>query len=240
MTLPSSIQILVLRECSLVNDEAIPAFSKLKELTDLILLDTNISDKTVETLFKNLKQLFLPKTITDASVPFLAQMTDLVGLTIYNSPITDITVKALPRLLQMLALPGSQITDNCAPFLASKLHLQELHIWDTALTDACVLSLPPSLTTLSLPESVLISREFREFKQLKELGVSWREASDRFIENLPEGVKTLRMAGTYVPKQVIAKLLQIPSLNKLQLQDSLRTRDIEKMDSKQIIEWVNS
>ncbi|WP_146512355.1 leucine-rich repeat domain-containing protein [Thalassoglobus neptunius] len=170
---------LLLDEVPLVTDIGIAQLERRRELAELYLIGTHLTDRGVES-FKHLNGLWslhLDRTlITDGGVASLGTMRDLRLLSLrgtqvvgyglcglFNNPHLDIyldgcpiddaaIVEAAHHLpgLNRLSLMDTPVTDACLPALASLEKLQLLRLSGTSITDEGLLHLCGRRTPMTL------------------------------------------------------------------------------------------
>jgi Leucine-rich repeat (LRR) protein len=119
----------------------------LSNLTELWLINTQITDLTPLTGLSNLTTLWLDNTqITDLTP--LTSLSNLTTLSLYNTQITDLTPLTSLSNLTTLRLRNTQITDLTP--LTSLSNLTELWLRNTQITDLTPLTSLSNLTTLRL------------------------------------------------------------------------------------------
>lgn len=123
---PLFVETIGLESNKLVTDDDLSRFSKLKELSRLLLHGTKVSDEGLQHLsgLKSLTQLGLSKTqVTDVGLDVIAQLTRLKQLSLQANEITDAGLNKLRRLkkLESLNLVSTQVSDAGAVELQKAL-----------------------------------------------------------------------------------------------------------------------
>jgi internalin A len=168
-TLPR-LQSLLIHDAPFITDAGVGFLRKRKELSELYLKGTHVSDRGVPswTHLEGLWSLGLDKTlVTDRGVATLAPMRKLgllnlsdtavgghglcslpvenpIDIYLANCPVTDEAVLAFSRHLvnlNRLSLFGTLVTDRCLPVLAELSGIQRLRLSQTTVTDAGMESL---------------------------------------------------------------------------------------------------
>lgn len=174
----------VLRGKGTLPDELVSQAAESPELTECLWVETEVSDKALETLstVPNLKKLRLnglqmtPDTplilakfpavaeldlsgsnLADDAIPALTGIVSLAKLNLYQTQVGDAGVEALLPLaekLEWLNLDDTQITDAAGSTLAQMKNLKFLHIGRTKTTDALI----GSLASLTQLEKIHVTR----------------------------------------------------------------------------------
>lgn len=180
-----------------VRDSHLALIGNLREITDLSLENTLITDLGIISISKlpKLEWLNLYKTgIGDNSLEKIAQMQSIKLLPIGKTKVTDNGMKHLSQMkkLEYLGLRGTAITDEGTSKLTKLVNLQGLNLAETRITDKTLdhLSELKAIKDLWLQKtkisdnSISIISKFRNLKYL--------DISDTLITS--KGIKTLKGA----------------------------------------------
>lgn len=122
-----------------LTDEGLKSLSKIKEMTKLELVNSNISEEGYQ-LLKNFKDIYFlslsGSNFTDAAVIQIDQLPALRILNLSGTQVTDQGIKTLLKYnkISELDVSNTQVTDDIFPFLRPKEHLTALNLSQTKIT----------------------------------------------------------------------------------------------------------
>jgi internalin A len=176
-----------------VSDTGLAQLRSLEKLEFLMLTETSIGDAGVKHIcsLPNLWHLNLGGTrITDASIPDLAKMPKLTQLMLTAVDITDIGLGQIESFknLKQLYLNGSKVTDEGLVHLKKLPKLEAIGLYDTAITDSGV-------------------KYLAEILSLREINLQRTQITDVALEDLDKlpNIERLDLSVTKVSKPAIAK-----------------------------------
>lgn len=164
------LQGLELEGCT-ITDEMIDELRKFKQMNNLHLKGSSLSDAQLKRFFPGPPRLFnldLSGTkITDEGLPVLAAFTELSGADLADTQITDL---GLPHLLQMkrcsgVDVSGTRISDAGMSTIASRKYLLYLDVSRTSISDKGLEALNrlPGLLHLNLSSTKVTDNGLRKF-----------------------------------------------------------------------------
>lgn len=139
-----------------VTDKCGATISRFKNLTDLGMDNTHVTDAFIESVPDSVVWISLNGTaVTNAGVERLIRLPNLEGVFLSGDKVDDATTAALAKIprLHKVYLSSRKLTDRSAYSLCSASDLTELSIHGGALTDAGVIKLArkhKGLTKLTL------------------------------------------------------------------------------------------
>ncbi len=202
-----------------VTDKALESIKKLTHLTNLNLIQTNITNNGL----KNLTELPLQKLdigqnkITDEGLKYLPPTIALLNLE--SLEITNDGLKNLHDLqnLQHLYLKNNpQLTDRAIDNLQAFPNLIELDLTGTGITDAAISKLQkmPKLMALHIGNTKLSGEGLPKLKNVTMLYVNDGVLTDKFIDQMAsmKNVQTIDVSHTNLTDAGFLKLSRLKSL----------------------------
>lgn len=144
---------------TLITDQGITSFSKLKYLEILIVAHVGITDVSVATLvgLKNLVRLDVTGTLIRDGIAQFGEHATLAHLTLANTGVGDAGIEGLSRAASLvtLDLSGTRVSDSGVGRLAALGMLEELRLARTRVGDSVAQALAkcPSLVLLDLADT---------------------------------------------------------------------------------------
>jgi hypothetical protein len=133
-----------------VSDATLKELQTLKNLQDLVLADTSVTDLGMEYVV-HLRQLqglaFKNTEISDTGLKHIGAITNLIDLDLWGTKVTDVGLKYLAGLtkLQSLGLRDTKVTDSGLNHLKPLVNLRQLELSGTRVTDNGVKKLQEAL-----------------------------------------------------------------------------------------------